>query len=149
MKNLPLILASFMLVLFFACGSDTATNQTPSPGEEVIFSMDSFAINLTSGVILTDTNIQINNSLNIKVIFDVSTNVDSLNSFALYRILAIDSSNTFLDSVNNAISTLNSTQSIALNGSISYLLKLSIQLNQTGVITVFIRMKNINLIRMR
>lgn len=145
MKNIPLLLGSLVLILFISCGNDTVTNNDPVPGEEVIFSMDSFAINLENGLISNDTNIQIVNHTNCRVKFDVSTNVDSITSFALYRILCIDSSNTYIDTVNNFVSTLNETQTIYISGSLNFLLKISIQLNQNGFNTVFLRMKNLKI----
>lgn len=148
MKNLPLILASFILVLLFACGSDTATNQTPGTGEEVIFSMDSFAINLTGGTIAIDTSIEINVP-NIKLTFDCSTNADSISSTCFYRISAIDSTSIYIDTINNSISYLNKSQQLKISGSLDYQLVLHTQITQTSNLPVYIRMKNIKAIKMQ
>ena len=145
MKNLPLILASFMLVLFFACGSDTATNQTPGTGEEVIFSMDSFAINLEYTLTVKDTNIVLSDAPNVKINFNCSTNADSVNSFVHFRLSVADSSSVFLDTINNHISKLNNTfvfQSIASGLSI---VRFYIQASRVNNEPCFITLTNIKI----
>lgn len=144
MKNLPLILASFILVLLFACGSDTVTNQTPGSGEEVIFSMDSFAINLTSGTIAIDTSIEINVP-NIKLTFDCSTNADSISSIGYLRITSIDSIASYIDTVSNTIESLNRTHKYYINGSMHFFTLLYLQLTQSSTLQTFLKLRNIRI----
>jgi len=134
-----------MLVLFFACGSDTATNQTPSPGEEVIFSMDSFAIYLENTLASKDTNIIISNAPNVGIYFNCFTNADSVNSLVHFRLSVADSSSVFLDTINNHISKLNNTfifHSIASDYSI---VRLYIQGSSFNNVPCFIKLMNIKI----
>ena len=137
-----------MLVLFFACGSDTATNQTPGTGEEVIFSMDSFAINLENTLTAKDTNIVLSDAPNVKINFNCSTNADSVNSFAFFRLISGDSSHLFLDSTISQVSLLNRDYSFVLSGSKNFSLNVVIQANRISNVSCFIKLSNLRIYKL-
>ena len=148
MKNLPWILSALVFILFISCGSDTVTNNDPVPGEEVIFSMDSFAINLTNALTVKDTNILITNSPNVKIAFKCSTNADSINSFAQFRVSVTDSSSVYLDSINNHISSLNSSYSIRSIASNQSIVRLYLQASRTSNIPCYLSLTEIRITKL-
>lgn len=108
--------------------------------------MDSFAINLENGTLAIDTSIKINFP-NIKLTFDCSTNVDSINSNAFYRVSAIDSVSVYIDTLNNSISSLNRLQQIYIHGSDNFQLVIHLQATQFLNLSTFVRMKNIRALK--
>ncbi|HRF67392.1 MAG TPA: hypothetical protein PK850_15695 [Ignavibacteria bacterium] len=130
----------------YGCGNDSTNNSGGPPnGETVILSLDSLSITLSTNFGIIDSNFVINNAPNIKITFNCSTNADSVNSFALYRINAVDSLNEYIDTTNDVISSLNSSQIINVTGSSSYILKFYLQINSNS--PNFIRLRNIKVFR--
>lgn len=148
MKNIPLLLGSLVLILFISCGNDTVTNNDPVPGEEVIFSMDSFAINLDNALTVKDTNIVITNAPNIKITFKCSTNADSVNSYAQFRVSVSDSSSVYLDSINNHISSLNSNYSLRSIASNQSLVRLYLQASRTNIDPCYLSLTEIRITKL-
>lgn len=147
MKYVITFFALFTIYIY-GCGDDNTTNTNNNGnGETVIFSMDSLSIYLTSNIEAKDTNIVITNAPNVKVTFNCSTNADSISTFALYRIIAFDSTNFFIDSVNNHISKLNTNHSISTTGSNNYNLKILIQASRGNATPCFIKLSNIKIIK--
>ena len=126
----------------YGCGNDSTTNSGGPPnGETVILSLDSLSITLSTIFGIIDSNFVINNAPNIKITFNCSTNADSVNSFALYRISAADSNTIYKDTTNDVISSLNHAQTIIINASNVYILKFYLQVN--GNSTYFLRLRNL------
>ncbi len=146
MKNIPLLLGSLVLILFISCGNDTVTNNDPVPGEEVIFSMDSFAINLENGTVAIDTSIRIAVP-NIKLVFDCSTNVDSVNSNAYLRITSMDSISIYLDTIVTNITDLNRHHMYNIYGSPNYYTSVYLQLTQTSITFTFLKLANLKVFK--
>ncbi len=147
MKYLLTLFALFAIYIY-GCGNDSTTNNgNNGNGETVIFSMDSLSIYLTSNIEAIDTNFVITDASNIKITFNCSTNADSISTFALYRIIAFDSSNFFIDSLNNHISKLNSSHSISTTGSNNYNLKILIQASRGNTTPCFIKLHNIKILK--
>lgn len=143
-----LLISSLFIIYLYGCGDDNTTNNgNGTGGETVIFSMDSLTINLTTSVSTVDTILTINNSPNIKITFICSTNADSISSFAFYRFIAFDSSNFFIDTLNNYNSQLNNNHFILINGSNNYNLKILIQMSRSNSIPSFIKLRDIKIIR--
>lgn len=147
MKNLPTIISSFVIFLFISCGSENVTNQNPGTGEEVIFSMDSFAINLENFLTVKDTNILITNAPNVKITFKCSTNADSLNSYAQFRVSVTDSNSVYLDTVNNHISSLNRNFIFQSNASNHSIVRFFLQASRTNSNSYFLSLTEIKIIR--
>lgn len=148
MKNIPLLLGSLVLILFISCGNDTVTNNDPVPGEEVIFSMDSFAINLDNGFMVIDTNITIQDVPKVKVDFSCASNIDSTISTAFFRITAIDSFNTYLDTIKRSVAELNSTYSFMVEGSTYFSIAIVLQVNLTAFYPTYLRLRNVKIVKM-
>lgn len=130
-------------VIFYSCGDDKTTNNSGTGGETVLLSLDSLSITLNTMFGIIDSNFIINNAPNIKITFNCSTNADSVNSFALYRINAVDSVNEYVDSICNYTSYLNNDHIIFVNAVNYYILKFYVQIN--GGIPYYIRLKNIRI----
>lgn len=142
MKNLLYTFTLISVIYLFGCGNDTTTNTgTGNGGETVIYSIDSLSITLNTIFGIIDSNFTITNSPNLKITFNCSTNADSVNSYALFRISAADSLNIYKDSTHDVISTLNNDFTILVNGSNNYILNFFVQIN--GYAPYFIRLKNI------
>jgi len=141
----------FLVICFtylYGCGNDSTTNSGgPGNGETVIFSMDSLSIYLNSNLVAKDTNIRIENVNNVKVKFQSTTNADSISTLALYRIIAFDNSNFYIDSLNNHHSQLNSYHTIVINGSNSFDLKILIQMSRGDTTSGFIKLSDIKIIK--
>ncbi len=149
MKYILYTFTIFSLIYLYSCGNDTTTNTGNGNGNEtVIFSMDSLSINLNTTFSFNDTDITINNAPNVKITFNCSTNADSVNSYSLYRIIAGDSSAVYKDTLNNIIGTLNSDQTILINATTTYNLKIFIQISRNNLSSYFIRLKNIKIIKL-
>lgn len=147
MKYLLTLFALFTIFIY-SCGNDSTTNTNNNGnGETVIYSLDSLSIYLTNNIEARDTNFVITYAPNVKVTFNCSTNADSISTFALYRIIAFDSTNFFIDSVNNHISKLNTNHSISMNGSNNYNLKILIQASRGNTTPCFIKLSNIKIIK--
>lgn len=134
-------------VIFYSCGDDNTTNNSGTGGETVIFSMDSLSIYLTSNLEAKDTNIVINNSQNIKLTFNCTTNADSISTLAMYRVIAFDSTNFFIDTLNNHHSSLNNLHTINIVGSNLFFLKLYIQMSRGDTTNGFIKLSNIKIVK--
>jgi len=146
MKYLITLFALFTIYIY-GCGDDNTTNTNNNGnGESVIFSMDSLSITLNTIFGIIDSNLVINNAPNIKITFSCSTNADSVNSYALYRVSAADSNEIYSDSTNNVISSLNNNHSLTINASLIYILKFYVQIN--GNSPYFIRLKNIKVVKL-
>lgn len=143
MKNLPTIISSFVIFLFISCGSENVTNQNPGTGEEVIFSMDSFAINLTNGTLAIDTNVMISNAPEVRIAFSCTSNFDSTISTAFFRVTAIDSFNTFLDTVKRSTLELNYSYSFTVHGSSYFSIAIILQVNLTAFQPTYLRLLNV------
>ena len=142
-----IICFSVCFIYLFGCGNDSSTNNgNTGNGETVIFSMDSLSITLNTNFGIIDSNIVVNNAPNIKINFDCSTNADSVNSFALYRINAVDSLNEYIDTTNDVISSLNNSHLIYISGSSKFILKFYLQIS--GNTPYYLRLKNIKIIRL-
>lgn len=145
MKYLLTLFALFTIYIY-GCGNDTTTNTgNNGNGETVIYSLDSLSFTLNTIFGIIDSNLVINNAPNIKITFNCSTNADSVNSYALYRINAVDSTNEYLDTTNGVISQLNNNHLIIINGSNSFILKFYTQIN--GNSPFYLRLKNIKVIK--
>ncbi|MBN8585134.1 MAG: hypothetical protein J0M37_08560 [Ignavibacteria bacterium] len=135
-------------IYLFGCGSDSTTNNgNTGNGETVIFSMDSLSIYLNSSIVINDTLFDILNSPSIKIDFNCQTNADSVNSFALFRIIAGDSNIVYKDTSNNNISSLNNNHTIYISASNTFTLSILIQLNRTNNLQYFMKLKNIKVIK--
>lgn len=133
-------------IYLFGCGNDSTTNNgNTGNGETVIFSMDSLSIYLNSNLVAKDTNIRINDANNIKMKFQSLTNADSISTLALFRITAFDSTNFFIDTLNNHHSLLNSQHTIIVNGSNQYDLKILIQMSRGDTTSGYIKLKDIKI----
>lgn len=142
------LLALFTLfaIYIYGCGNDSTTNTNNNGnGETVIYSLDSLSITLNTVFGIIDSNLVINNAPSIKITFNCSTNADSVNSFTLYQIKAYDSLNTYIDTLNNAISSLNNTHTITFTATNYFLLRFYVQIN--GNSPYYIRLKNIRVIK--
>jgi len=130
----------------YGCGNDSTTNSGGPPnGETVILSLDSLSITLSTNFGIIDSNFVINNAPNIKITFNCSTNADSVNSFALFQIKAFDSLNTYMDTLNNANSSLNNNHTIFFSAANYFLTKFFIQIN--GNAPYYIRLRDIKVIK--
>jgi hypothetical protein len=147
MKNLPIILSAFIFLIFISCGSENVTNQNPGTGEEVIFSMDSFAINLENSLAAKDTNITISSASNIEAKFNCSTNADSVNSFVHFRFSVADSSSVLLDTTCDHISQLNRFYSFNCNLAHLSIVKFYIQARSFNNVPCFISLTSISIIK--
>jgi hypothetical protein len=147
MKTIISLLLSVLTVLIYGCGSDSVTPPNSGGGEELIFSMDSLAINLMTGTISKDTIIPIIGSENVKLIFDCNTNIDTVTSHGFFRITALDSINTYLDTSNYSISDLNASHSFLLNASNHFSLNLILQISQAFSMPTYLRLKNVRIIK--
>jgi len=146
MKYLLTLFALFTIFIY-GCGDDNTTNTNNNGnGETVIFSLDSLSITLNTNFGIIDSNLVINNAPNIKITFNCSTNADSVNSYALYRVSAADSNQVYIDSANNIISSLNNNHLLNFNASSSFILKFFVQIN--GNTPYFIRLKNIRIVKL-
>ncbi len=146
MKYLLYTFALFSIIFLFSCSNDTTTNTGNGNGNEtVIYSIDSLSITLNTMFGIIDSNFTINNAPNLKVTFNCSTNADSVNSFALFRISAGDSSIIYKDTLNDNISELNNDFVIVIHGSSNYILNFYLQVN--GFSPYFIRLRNIKVIK--
>ncbi|HMQ79168.1 MAG TPA: hypothetical protein PKE39_09755 [Ignavibacteria bacterium] len=146
MKYLITLFALFTIYIY-GCGDDNTTNTNNNGnGETVIFSMDSLSITLNTILGIIDSNLVINNAPNIRITFSCSTNADSVNSYALYRVSAADSNQIYSDSTNNVISSLNNNHTLTINASLNYILKFYVQIN--GNTPYFIRLKNIKVMKL-
>ena len=138
--------SAFFSLYLFSCGNDTTTNNNNSGnGETVILSLDSLSIALNTIFGIIDSNFVINNAPNIKITFNCSTNADSINSYALFRINAVDSTNEYIDTTNENISLLNNDHTILVHGSNHYILKFYLQIS--GNSPYYIRLKNVKVIK--
>jgi hypothetical protein len=145
MKYLLTLFALFTIYIC-GCGNDSTTNSSNNGnGETVIYSLDSLSITLNTNVGIIDSELVVTNCPNIKIVFNCSTNSDSVLSFALYQIRAMDSSGIYKDTINNHISTLNNDHTILVNGSNNYFLNLFLQVN--GNSPYFLRLRNIRVIK--
>lgn len=142
------LLALFTLsaIYIYGCGNDSTTNTNNNGnGETVIYSLDSLSITLNTNIGILDSELVVNNSPSIKIVFNCSTNSDSVNSFALYQIRAMDSSGVYKDTTNNYVSTLNNNHTILINASNSFFLNIFLQVN--GNSPYYLRLRNIRIIR--
>ena len=142
-----LTLFALFTIYIYGCGDDNTTNTNNyGNGETVIYSLDSLSITLNTIFGIIDSNLVINNAPNIKITFSCSTNADSVNSYALYRVSAADSNEIYSDSTNNVISSLNNNHSLTINASLNYILKFYVQIN--GNSPYCIRLKNIKVVKL-
>ncbi len=140
---------ALLTIYIYGCGDDSITNNgNNGNGETVIFSLDSLSIYLTSSVGSIDTNLVIIDASNIKITFNCSTNADSVNSISFFRIFAQDSSNVYIDTTNDNVSTLNGNHIITANGSTNYFLNILIQINRNNLNPYFIKLKDIKIIKL-
>lgn len=147
MKYLLTLFALFTIFIY-SCGNDSTTNTNNNGnGETVIFSMDSLSINLNSSIQVNDTLIYLTDASTIKITFNCETNADSVNGFALYRIVAGDSNGVFKDTSSGNVSTLNNQHVINIIASNYYALSILIQLSRNNSFPYFIRLKNIKVFR--
>jgi len=147
MKYLLTLFALFTIFIY-GCGDDNTTNTNNNGnGETVIFSLDSLSINLNSSIQVNDTLFYLTDASTIKITFNCETNADSVNGFALYRIVAGDSNGVFKDTSSSNISTLNSQHVINIIASNYYALSILIQLSRNNSFPYFIRLKNIKVFR--
>lgn len=135
-------------VIFYSCGDDNTTNNSGTGGETVLFSMDSLSIYLTSNLASKDTNIVLNNVVNYKISFNCTTNVDSINTFAFYRITVSDSSNIFLDSLNNNHSFLNNNHNFVINNVNNSNVLLYIQISRGNSTPGYLKIYNFKIIKL-
>lgn len=146
MKYLLTLFALFTIFIY-GCGNDSTTNTNNNGnGETVIYSLDSLSINLNTSSATNDIDIITSNTPNIKITFNCSTNVDSVNSSAFYRITAGDSNSIYIDTLDNNISSLNANHVININASLYFSVKIFIQANRINSIPYFIRLKNIKMV---
>lgn len=137
---------ALLTIYIYGCGDDSITNNgNNGNGETVIFSLDSLSITLNTNIGIIDSELVVINSPNIKILFNCSTNSDSINSFALYQIRAMDSSGVYKDTTNNYVSTLNNNHTILINASNSFFLNIFLQVN--GNSPYFLRLRNIRIIK--
>lgn len=149
-KLMKYIIALFTLstIYIYGCGNDSTTNTNNNGnGETVIFSMDSLSINLNSSIQVNDTLFYLTDASTIKITFNCETNADSINGFALYRIVAGDSSGVFKDTSSSNISTLNNQHVINIVASNYYALSILIQLSRNNSFPYFMRLKNVKVFR--
>lgn len=133
-------------VIFYSCSDDNTSNNSGTGGEVVLISLDSLSITLTTMFGIIDSNFIINNAPNIKITFNCSTNADSVNSFAQYRIIIQDSNSVLVDTTNNWISLLNNAFSLNVNASNFYFFKFYLQIS--GNSPYFIRLKNVRVVKL-
>lgn len=139
-------LFALLTIYIYGCGNDSTTNTgNNGNGETVIYSLDSLSITLNTVFGIIDSNLVINNAPNIKITFNCSTNADSVNSYALFQIKAFDSLNTYLDTLDNVISSLNNTHTIVFTATNYFILRFFVQIN--GNSPYFIRLKNVRVIK--
>jgi hypothetical protein len=133
----------FVIILqFAACGNDSTVNNNVGSGT-LLFSLDSLVLNVPENGFANDTTILLTNEPNIKITFDCATNADSINSFALYRIVSFVDTNYFIDTVNRVLSQLNRAHAIYISGSDFYYCSLIIQLIRNDSLPYFIKLKNV------
>jgi len=141
----------FLVICFTylcGCGNDSTTNSGgPGNGETVIFSMDSLSIYLNSSIQVNDTLFNLLDAPSIKVTFNCLTNADSINSLALFRIVAGDSIGVFKDTTNNIISSLNNEHIIYITATQNYALTILIQLSRLNSEAYFIKLNNIRVFK--
>lgn len=132
----------FFILQIAGCGNDSAVNNNGGSGT-LLFSLDSLVLNVPENGFANDTTIMLTNEPNIKITFDCATNADSINSFALYRIVSFIDTNYFIDTVNRVLSQLNRAHAIYISGSDFYYCSLVIQLIRNDSFPYFIKLKNV------
>lgn len=139
----------FCIIQFAGCGNDSTVSNNNGGTGTLIFSLDSLAINLDSAnTKLNDTSFTLQDAVNLRIVFDCSTNVDSINSFASFRLSISNGSEIYLDTINGTVSELNKHFVITSSGSLSIsYFNLQIQTTRNNSLQYFIRLKNIKIFK--
>lgn len=137
------------MLYLFSCGNDSTTNTgNGNGGETVIFSMDSLALYIPIMGFSRDTNIMFSNLQKSNISFNCITNTDSINSFASFKVYALDdtiaSANTIIDTLVNNLVGLNSNYSTNFITNTNFaFLKITLQCLRNDTNSYYIKLNHI------